>query len=65
MELYFIYARVQCGPSVEQMFETFNYCKVSSLNYILSIDTPVHLELPSQLLWEIIDEFIYQFQVPT
>ena len=31
-------------------------------NYILSADTPVNLELPNQWLWEIIDEFIYQFQ---
>ena len=31
-------------------------------NYILSADTPVNLELPNQWLWELIDEFIYQFQ---
>jgi translation initiation factor 3 subunit L len=62
-ELYFrhIYARVQGGPTVEQRFETYyNYCKL--FNYILSADTPVNLELPNQWLWEIIDEFIYQFQ---
>ena len=28
----------------------------------MSADTPVNLELPNQWLWEIIDEFIYQFQ---
>ena len=39
----------------------YNYCKL--FNYILSADTPVNLELPNQWLWEIIDEFIYQFQV--
>ena len=38
----------------------YNYCKL--FNYILSADTPVNLELPNQWLWEIIDEFIYQFQ---
>ena len=62
-ELYFrhIYARVQGGPTVEQRFESYyNYCKL--FNYILSADTPVDLELPNQWLWEIIDEFIYQFQ---
>merc|ERR1712168_1729376 len=62
-ELYFrhIYARVQGGPTVEQRFESYyNYCKL--FNYILSADTPVNLELPNQWLWEIIDEFIYQFQ---
>ena len=31
-------------------------------NYILSAEQPVNLELPNQWLWEIIDEFIYQFQ---
>merc|ERR1719499_1393226 len=56
-----IYARVQGGPTVEQRFESYyNYCKL--FNYILSADTPVNLELPNQWLWEIIDEFIYQFQ---
>merc|ERR1719230_23163 len=56
-----IYARVQGGPTVEQRFDSYyNYCKL--FNYILSADTPVNLELPNQWLWEIIDEFIYQFQ---
>jgi len=62
-ELYFrhIYARVQGGLTIEQRFESYwNYCKL--FNYILSADSPVQLELPNQWLWEIIDEFIYQFQ---
>ena len=29
----------------------------------LGAETPTKLELPNQWLWEIIDEFIYQFQV--
>ena len=54
---------MQGGPTIEQRFESYyNYCKL--FNYILSADTPVNLELPNQWLWEIIDEFIYQFQVP-
>ena len=54
--------RVQGGPTIEQRFDSYyNYCKL--FNYILSADTPVNLELPNQWLWEIIDEFIYQFQV--
>ena len=28
----------------------------------ISGDEPVRLELPNQWLWDIIDEFIYQFQ---
>jgi len=62
-ELYYrhIFARVQGGPTIEQRMESyFNYCKF--FNFILSVDTPVTLELPNQWLWEIIDEFIYQFQ---
>jgi len=62
-ELYYrhVYARVQGGPTLDQRFESyFNYCAL--FNYILSADTPVPLELPNQWLWDIIDEFIYQFQ---
>lgn len=62
-ELYYrhVYARVQSGPSLEQRFESYyNYCNL--FNYILNADGPVPLELPNQWLWDIIDEFIYQFQ---
>ncbi|CAG4950597.1 unnamed protein product [Colias eurytheme] len=62
-ELYFrdIYARVPGGPKPEQRFLSFyNYCDL--FNYILSAETPVPLELPDQWLWELIDEFVYQFQ---
>jgi len=62
-ELYFrhVYGKVQGGMTIEQRFESYwNYCKL--FNYILSADSPVQLELPNQWLWEIIDEFIYQFQ---
>lgn len=62
-ELYFrhIYARVQSGPTLEQRLESYyNYCDL--FNYILNADGPVRLELPNQWLWDIIDEFIYQFQ---
>ena len=46
--------------SLSRFDSYYNYCKL--FNYILSADTPVNLELPNQWLWEIIDEFIYQFQ---
>jgi len=62
-ELYYrhIYARVPGGPSLEQRFSSFyNYCDL--LNYILSAKEPVPLELPDQWLWELVDEFVYQFQ---
>lgn len=62
-ELYFrhIYARIQGGPTLEQRFNSFfNYCDL--FNYILSASEPVPLELPDLWLWELIDEFVYQFQ---
>lgn len=62
-ELYFrhIYAKMQGGPSLEQRFNSFfNYCDL--FNYILSAEEPVPLELPDLWLWELIDEFVYQFQ---
>ncbi|KPI91716.1 PREDICTED: eukaryotic translation initiation factor 3 subunit L [Papilio xuthus] len=62
-ELYYrdIYSRVTGGPKPEQRFHSFyNYCDL--FNYILSAETPVPLELPDQWLWELVDEFVYQFQ---
>ncbi|XP_074647288.1 eukaryotic translation initiation factor 3 subunit L-like [Tubulanus polymorphus] len=62
-ELYYrhIYARVTSGPSLNQRLESYyNYCNL--FNYILNAEGPVPLELPNQWLWDIIDEFIYQFQ---
>ncbi|CAK8684191.1 eukaryotic translation initiation factor 3 subunit L-like [Clavelina lepadiformis] len=59
-----IYARIQNGPSQEQRFKSYyNYCDL--FNYILNADGPVMLDLPNQWLWDIIDEFIYQFQAFT
>lgn len=49
------------GPTMEQRFASFyNYCDL--FNYILSASEPVPLELPDLWLWELIDEFVYQFQ---
>ncbi|KAJ1929631.1 hypothetical protein IWQ60_001008 [Tieghemiomyces parasiticus] len=60
-ELYYrhIYARLQ--PTIEDRFHSYeNYCDL--FNYILNSEGPVDLELPNQWLWDIVDEFIYQFQ---
>ncbi len=62
-EMYYrhIYASIQGGPSLEQRFESYrNYVKL--FNAILSAERPLDLELPIQWLYDIIDEFIYQFQ---
>eukprot|EP00126_Sphaerothecum_destruens_P015082 Sdes_comp8995_c0_seq1m408 len=60
-ELYYrhIYSKLQ--PTIEHRFESFeNYCEL--FNFILNASEPVALELPNQWLWDITDEFIYQFQ---
>jgi len=63
-ELYFRHVyMLQNGPSHQDRTDSFNnYCEI--FNYILHPDDnqPVQLELPNQWLWDIIDEFIYQFQ---
>ena len=51
------------GPGHQDRVESFhNYCEM--FNYIINPEdkVPVNLELPNQWLWDIIDEFIYQFQ---
>ncbi|KZV76902.1 hypothetical protein PENSPDRAFT_622441 [Peniophora sp. CONT] len=60
-ELYYrhIYSRIQ--PDIDDRFHSYeNSCEL--FNYLLNSDGPVQLELPEQWLWDIVDEFIYQFQ---
>eukprot|EP00002_Diphylleia_rotans_P008782 TRINITY_DN18775_c0_g1_i1.p1 TRINITY_DN18775_c0_g1~~TRINITY_DN18775_c0_g1_i1.p1 ORF type:complete len:547 (+),score=121.38 TRINITY_DN18775_c0_g1_i1:44-1684(+) len=60
-ELYFrhIYAKMQ--PTLEQREASWkNYCEL--FNYFLDHEGEVLLNLPSQWLWDMVDEFIYQFQ---
>merc|ERR1712242_167074 len=63
-ELYFRHLyMLQSGPSHQDRVESFeNYCEM--FNYIINPpdQQPVNMELPNQWLWDIIDEFIYQFQ---
>lgn len=59
-ELYYrhIYTRLQ--PTLDVRIESFNnYC---ALFDILFTESPVDIELPSQWLWDIVDEYIYQFE---
>jgi hypothetical protein len=46
---------------LEQRFQSYNNY-VDLFNSILSAEVPLALDLPIQWLWDIIDEFIYQFQ---
>jgi translation initiation factor 3 subunit L len=59
-ELYFrhIYSKLQ--PNIDDRFSSYeNYCAI--FNYILNSDGPVPIELPAQWLWDIVDEFVWQF----
>ncbi|KAH6904297.1 eukaryotic translation initiation factor 3 subunit 6 [Coprinopsis sp. MPI-PUGE-AT-0042] len=61
-ELYYrhVYSRLQ--PNIDDRFHSYeNSCEL--FNYLLNSDGPVPLQLPEQWLWDIIDEFIYQYQV--
>ncbi|KAI7827288.1 RNA polymerase I-associated factor PAF67-domain-containing protein [Kickxella alabastrina] len=59
--LYYRHIYSRLHPSLETRFRSFeNYCDL--FNYILNSDGPIELELPNQWLWDIVDEFIYQFQ---
>jgi len=60
-ELYYrhIYARLK--PTLEHRFDSYaNYCELFS--YLLTAEEPVKIELPNKWLWDIIEEFVYQFQ---
>ena len=60
-ELYFRHVYAKTMPTIEQRFDSYyNYCAL--FNLLVSAKEPVPLELPNQWLWDIIDEFIYQFQ---
>lgn len=56
-----IHARIPGGPSLDQrVFSFYNYCDF--FNLILSAESQVTMELPDVWLWELVDEFVYQFQ---
>ncbi|KAG0052632.1 hypothetical protein BGZ83_002348 [Gryganskiella cystojenkinii] len=60
-ELFYRHIYSRLTPTIEHRFHSYeNYCDL--FNYILNSEGPVSLELPNQWLWDIIDEFIYQFQ---
>lgn len=60
-ELHYRHIYSKLKPTLDQRLESYyNYCDL--FNYILNTDEPVALAIPNQWLWDIIDEFIYQFQ---
>jgi translation initiation factor 3 subunit L len=62
-ELYYRHIYAKLNPTVEHRVESWNnYCDL--FEYLLKANSPteIELELPNQWLWDITDEFIYQFQ---
>lgn len=60
-ELWYRHVYSRLSPDGEDRFHSYdNYCDF--FNFVLNSEGPVAMELPSQWLWDIIDEFIYQFQ---
>ena len=61
-ELFFRHLYAKMTPSVDDKFDSFqNY--VDLFNMLLGLDTSdPAFELPATWLWDMIDEFIYQFQ---
>jgi len=63
-ELYFRHIYGKLTPTLQQRHDSYeNYCDL--FNYIVHNNdnpAPVELELPNKWLWDIIDEFIYQFE---
>lgn len=54
-----VYARLR--PNVDDRFHSYE-ASCELFNFLLNSEGPVQLELPSQWLWDILDEFIWQFQ---
>jgi len=60
-ELYFRHIYGKLAPTFDQRVDAWrNYCDF--FNLILNAPSDFNLELPNQWLWDIIDEFIYQYQ---
>jgi translation initiation factor 3 subunit L len=60
-ELFFRHIYAKHKPTIEHRYNSFsNYCDL--FNLILNTEEPIDLELPQKWMWDIIDEFIYQFQ---
>lgn len=62
-EMYFRHIYQNLSPSLEHRIASWNnYCDF--FNFLLNAPSPdsVNLALPNQWIWDMVDEFIYQFQ---
>jgi len=61
-ELYFRHLYGKCEVSLENRIESWkNYGDI--FHFLINMPKDRNLELPTQWMWDIVDEFIYQFQV--
>ncbi|ANB11099.1 hypothetical protein AWJ20_3896 [Sugiyamaella lignohabitans] len=59
-ELYYRHLYAKGQPTIEQRLDSYhNYCTL--FDFIINSETPTDIELPTQWCWDMIDEFIYQF----
>eukprot|EP00798_Chlamydomonas_sp_ICE-L_P001226 gene1226-32567_t len=58
-EMYFRHLYARCTPDLRQRCESWdNYCDL----FGLLLHSNVNMQLPNIWLWDMVDEFIYQFQ---
>lgn len=58
-EMYFRHLYARCQPDLRQRCESWaNYCDL----FGVMLNSNVNMQLPNIWLWDMIDEFIYQFQ---
>lgn len=58
-ELYFRHLYARCQPDLRQRCESWdNYCDL----FGLLLHSNVNMQLPNCWLWDMVDEFVYQFQ---
>ncbi|KAG1667471.1 hypothetical protein FOA52_012226 [Chlamydomonas sp. UWO 241] len=58
-EMYYRHLYARCSPDLRQRCESWdNYCDL----FGLLLHSNVNMQLPNQWIWDMIDEFIYQFQ---
>ncbi|TMS34514.1 hypothetical protein L596_002092 [Steinernema carpocapsae] len=63
-ELYFrdLYSRASRGPHLAVRYDSYMNYQDLFAEILSNAETPVSLRLPNIWLWDIIDEFVYQFQ---
>ena len=58
-EMYYRHIYARLTPTLEQRCESWdNYCGL----FQVFLTGNVNMQLPNQWLWDMIDEFVYQFQ---